>query len=309
MSETPHGGPTHGGPDAGLEIRFDFSTNAHPLGANPRARSAVEKCDRTRYPDPSYARLRALLGAFHNVVPQRIVVGASASELIWRLTHAGKLGGATDVITDERTFGEYRRAALGIGLAVASTAAAWRTSSAALHWLCDPDSPSGEPRDEAVRGALPAATGRVSDLVIVDLAYQPFRALMTESGEYPGLLSTAWADDVVQLWSPNKLHGLTGVRGAYLVLPVRAHPLAECAALCALAPSWVLGADGVAMLQAHADPKSILHLRRGLPLCIRGSERRPRVGGGWHWTNCRFLTTTPAPRASRKPRTCAKSTM
>jgi len=78
MSETPHGGPTHGGPDAGLEIRFDFSTNAHPLGANPRVRSAVEKCDRTRYPDPSYARLRALLGAFHNVVPQRIVVGASA---------------------------------------------------------------------------------------------------------------------------------------------------------------------------------------------------------------------------------------
>jgi histidinol-phosphate aminotransferase len=256
VSEIPHGG-ADGGPD----IRVDFSTNAHPLGPNPFVRAAVEAGDRTRYPDPSYRALRAALGSLHGVSPDRIVVGASASELIWRLTQAWKLCGGRPVVTDDRTFGEYRRAALALGLELVAPRSR-PPPSAALRWVCDPDNPSGESGDAAVRQALESG-----DVVVVDLAYHPFRALLRGSAEAPCSIGAAWADQVIQLWSPNKLHGLTGVRGAYGVLSAQSRARAAAAGsreiprmdsptLRALAPSWVLGADGVSLLEAHADPRA-----------------------------------------------------
>ncbi|HEX3846896.1 MAG TPA: aminotransferase class I/II-fold pyridoxal phosphate-dependent enzyme [Steroidobacteraceae bacterium] len=249
----------HGGPDGGPDIRVDFSTNAHPLGPNPFVRAAIEAADRTRYPDPAYTAQRAALGSFHRASLDRIIVGASASELIWRLTLAWRLGGGVRVETDEHTFGEYRRAALALGLAPGPATGSAQVP--ALHWICDPNNPDGEPRDETVRRAL--ACG---DPVVVDLAYQPFRALLSGSGEPPGSLGASWAGEVTQLWSPNKLHGLTGVRGAYAILPDRARAPIESSVLRGLAPSWVLGADGVGLLEAHADPRAQDFLRQSVEM-------------------------------------------
>jgi histidinol-phosphate aminotransferase len=50
------------------------------------------------------------------------------------------------------------------------------------------------------------------------------------------------------LWSPNKALGLTGVRAAYAIAPLDSG--AQVEALEALAPSWPLGAHGVALLEA-----------------------------------------------------------
>jgi histidinol-phosphate aminotransferase len=256
MNEIPHGGP-----DGGAEIRIDFSTNAHPLGPNPWVRDAVQAADRTRYPDPRYTVLREALGRFHGVVPDRVVIGASASELIWRMTHAWKSHGGAAVVTDERTFGEYRRAALGSRVHVAPSRAA--ATSPALHWVCDPDNPSGESRHEAVTAAL--AARHAGDVIVIDLAYQPFLALLNGAPETPGSIRAAWADDVVQLWSPNKLHGLTGVRGAYLVLPRVSSPGVDPDGLRALAPSWVLGGDGLSLLESHVTEGAWTFLRDTVP--------------------------------------------
>lgn len=64
---------------------------------------------------------------------------------------------------------------------------------------------------------------------------------------------TAELDAVWQLHSPNKALGLTGVRAAYAIAPAETSEAAAHAAR--LAPSWVLGAHGVALLQAWCDPQ------------------------------------------------------
>lgn len=239
--------PTHGGPDGGPPIAVDFSTNAHPMGPNPWLDEQVSHADHSRYPDPGYGRLREALGAFHGVAPARLVIGASASELIWRLTRAWSgLGSA--VVTSRRTFGEYLRAAHAIGLPVRSDTC--RTGEAHLLWYCNPDNPSGEVQDDHIATAVKrmSAPRGSRGVVVADLAYWPFQQLL--GGRETMQLDTPWSDEVVQLWSPNKLHGLTGLRGAYLILPSRRSRLSR-AELEGLAPSWPLGADGVALLAGH----------------------------------------------------------
>lgn len=253
---------THGGPDDGLTITADFSTNAHPCGPNPFVLRAVREARFDAYPDPAYLRLREALAIFHDLALERIVVGASASELIWRVTQL--FANSTDrsaagVVIDAPTYGEYRRAAAAVGLAVQSSAPGG-TDMATLRWICSPNNPTGELLDAQIEREVAVRAG-ADWPVVVDLAYRPFHALLEPRlTQHPGALRAAWADRVVQLWSPNKLHGLTGVRGAYLVLPEREHEALDERSLAALAPSWVLGADGVAMLHAHVLPQTPTHL-------------------------------------------------
>ncbi len=242
--------PVHGGPDGGPPIAVDFSTNAHPMGPNPWIDECLRRADRSRYPDPGYTGLREALGGFHGVARERVVVGASASELIWRLTRAWGALRRSAVVTSRRTFGEYLRAARTIGLPVRpDTRGAAR---AHLLWCCNPDNPSGEIRDQEIAEAVKSmsASRGSRGIVAADLAYWPFRQLL---GARPSLqLDTPWSNEVVQLWSPNKLHGLTGVRAAYLILPARCRHLSR-SELDSLAPSWPLGADGLALLTGHTQ--------------------------------------------------------
>jgi histidinol-phosphate aminotransferase len=262
----------HGGPDDGLPIRVDFSTNAHPLGPNPTVRAAVDRADRTRYPDPHYTTLRSALGAFHYVDADRIVVGASASELIWRLTRCWNTTVGAAVLTDDRTYGEYLRAARALNVPACADRSLWPADTAVLQWWCNPDNPSGANQDEAIAKMLDGSKVTYRDLIVVDLAYWPFRTLLIDAPLSPPLLTTPWADRVVQLWSPNKLHGLTGVRGAYLVLPRNSHALISADTLTSIAPSWVLGGDGVALLEAHVSPESSDFLRNTAPTLRRWKQ-------------------------------------
>lgn len=249
----------HGGPDEGPEISVDFSTNAHPCGPNPFVLRAVREARVDAYPDPAYRRLRETLAHFHGVALERIVIGASASELIWRVTQLfanSAAGSAARVVIDAPTYGEYRRAASASGLAIQSPAQGGPDTKT-LRWICSPNNPTGELPDTQIEHSV----GGADWPVVVDLAYRPFHSLLEPGAtQHPGVLRAAWADSVVQLWSPNKLHGLIGVRGAYLVLPHREHAALNERTLAALAPSWVLGADGVAMLNAHVTPQARGHL-------------------------------------------------
>jgi histidinol-phosphate aminotransferase len=258
----------HGGPDGGPAIAVDFSTNAHPLGANPWVREQVLRTDRARYPDPQYAHLRCRLGDFHQVDPERIVVGASASELIWRVTKLWRAIRNGAVVTDGRTFGEYLRAAKILGVPV--TADPRRRRGPLLHWRCHPDNPTGALCDLAVKQALTdrgrgGRDGGSTGVVIADLAYWPFLALLSEQRRFAPAAGPPWSDRVAQLWSPNKLHGLTGVRGAYMILAATSSGHLSARQLINLAPSWVLGADGVAMLEAHTSQQAVRFLRESAP--------------------------------------------
>jgi histidinol-phosphate aminotransferase len=221
--------PAHGGPDALGAPLHDFSTNANACGPCPQALAAIQQADRSRYPDPAYTALCARLAAFHGVAAERIVAAASASEFIHRITAFAARSGVRHAVLPAHGYGDYARAAAAWGLELGA-------EQPALHWACEPASPLGT-ADEALARWADGADG----LCVIDRAYAPLQ-LEGQATEPP---AHAW-----QLWTPNKALGLTGVRAAYAIAP----DAALAAAVWALAPSWPLGADGVALLQAWAEP-------------------------------------------------------
>ncbi len=221
----------HGGPDRLGVPAWDFSTNANSCGPAPDALRAVQQADATRYPDPTYAALRERLGQWHGVPPERIVVAASASECIARLSAAvARTWPQASVFVPQPGYADYANAATACGLRPVTAA-----GDAQLVWHTEPASPTG--RTQRVPSTRDGA------VLVLDLAYAPLR--LQEPA--PLLPASAW-----QLMSPNKALGLTGVRGAYAIAPVSAGPLLQ--AVQQRAPSWPLGAHGVAMLMSWATP-------------------------------------------------------
>lgn len=228
----------HGGADAQGPVRWDFSSNANGCGPCPLALQVVQQADASHYPDPAYARLRAALATFHAVDPARVLLAASASEAIQRLTAWRARAGDRHFWTPPHAFGDYAHAASVWGLERMH-----EPGLAPLAWLCDPGSPLGQGESPAAVQALLEVAPRT---VVLDRAYAPLR-LQGRSALDPSELDQVW-----QLWSPNKALGLTGVRAAYAVAPRGGE--AAVAVLDAMAPSWPIGAHGEAMLMAWTQP-------------------------------------------------------
>ncbi|MDM7457449.1 MAG: aminotransferase class I/II-fold pyridoxal phosphate-dependent enzyme [Tepidimonas sp.] len=228
----------HGGPDADGVPRWDFSTNANACGPCPHAWMQVQAAARGHYPDPAYTVLRQQLADWHGVTPSRVLLAASGSEWILRFAAWCARRGLGPLWWPQPGYGDYAHAAHVWGLARAAA-----PGQARAGWLCDPGSPQGQPEDGAAATALLSAGAQVT----LDLAYAPLRL---EGG---AVLDDAQRARCWQLHSPNKALGLTGVRGAYVIAPEDAEPslLAE---LQALAPSWPIGADGVALLAGWVEP-------------------------------------------------------
>ena len=228
--------PIHGGTDEGPEPLYDFSTNANALGPNPVALAYLRRADQSRYPDPPYRRLRRGLGEDKGVSPEQVAVGTGTSELIHRLARWTYLRGP--ILLLPPTFGEYARAARALDLPL------WEAESpeaflellpkSSLAFLCVPNNPTGE-----VYPFLEEAARRAGGALVLDLAYYDLMEFP------PPLPQTAF-----RLYSPNKAHGLTGVRAGYLLAPL------DLTHFQNLAPSWPLSVYGEAFLHAHLDPEA-----------------------------------------------------
>ena len=257
----------HGGPDAQGVPRHDFSTNANACGPCPQARAALRAADRRRYPDPAYTALRAQLAAFHGVAPERIVVAASASEFIHRISAFAARAGLRHAVLPAHGYGDYARAAAVWGLAEWG-AADGHAPPPALHWACEPGSPLGTADAALARwageGAAPGA------LRVLDCAYAPLRLEGAATTPPTG----AW-----QMWTPNKALGLTGVRAAYAIAP----DAAQAAAVQALAPSWPLGADGVALLSTWTGAEAQAWLARSLATLRTWKAAQLRLCAALDW--------------------------
>ena len=224
----------HGGSDSFGAARFDFSTNSNACGPCPSAVKAISQADATQYPDASYTKLRAQLAVFHAVDVQRIVLAASASEFIFRVTAMVARRGVRTVGLPPYSYGDYAHAAVAHGLKVVEP------QLADLRWACEPSSPLGQ---------LHASWQSTPQAVrVLDLAYEPLRLVGQLSLPQPEL------NKVWQLYSPNKALGLTGVRAAYAIAPVDSEPDVE--SMNQLCPSWPIGAHGLAMLEAWTQPES-----------------------------------------------------
>ncbi|RMX06336.1 aminotransferase class I/II-fold pyridoxal phosphate-dependent enzyme [Corticibacter populi] len=269
----------HGGTDALGTAAHDFSTNSNACGPCPEALQAVQAAEVRHYPDPHYTALREALAAWHGVAPWQILLAASASECIHRLSLWALRRGAEQVVVPSPCYGDYARQAQALGLTVASAPATREPPPehdfGALRWACQPSSPAGraDPQLAPWLAAADAQAWRAHTpdalpaplLRVLDMAYAP---LVLDGGSGAGL---DWLQQAAgqrhacwQLFSPNKALGMTGVRGAYAIAPCPppgqsssdAGAMAEraVAELQALAPSWPLGVHGVAMLQAWQRP-------------------------------------------------------
>lgn len=232
----------HGGPDALGVPLHDFSTNSNACGPCPDALHSVQTADASRYPDPAYTALRTLLARLHAVAEDRIVLAGSASEFIHRATAYVARHGATAVTVPAHSYGDYAHAAQGWGLDVLRRDCGGAQPHAGLHWACEPSSPLGAA--DPVIAVWQAGGCEAGALPLIDCAYAPLRL----DGRSTPAPATAW-----QLWTPNKALGLTGVRAAYAIAPAQ-EPADRIHALQQLAPSWPVGAHGVAMLTAWAQP-------------------------------------------------------
>lgn len=228
----------HGGPDARGPARFDFSTCANAAGPCPEVVAALREVDATRYPDPRSTAVREALAQLHQVESSRILPVGSASEFIQRVTAVGTLLAPGPVAVPRHAYGDY-----------ATAAHAWRRPlthlddpTATLRWYAEPSSPLGQdtvPPDDP--GTLPT---------VLDAVYAPLR--LAGKPRWTG----AARRRAFVLHSPNKALGLTGLRGAYVVLPAEsAYDLAAWHdALHASAPSWPLSAQADEMLRRWARP-------------------------------------------------------
>jgi histidinol-phosphate aminotransferase len=227
----------HGGPDADGPAPWDFSTCANAAGPCPEVLAAVRHADPTRYPDPRSTRLREALATLHGVSPRRILVAASASEFIQRITAVGQRLLPGGVSVPRHAYGDYAAAAAAWGRPLRTDRA-----PATLRWCAEPSSPLGHDSPPFTDpGAVPT---------VLDAVYAPLRLSSVPAW------TTSEHDRAFVLHSPNKALGLCGVRGAYAVAPREAayDVGAWCDALEAASPSWPLSAQGEAMLRGWTEP-------------------------------------------------------
>lgn len=243
----------HGGPDGGEAILYDFSTNANLLGPAPLIQQTLQSASRVSYPDPDYLALRQHLAQWHQTDAARIVIAASAGEFIWRLTHWLRHQRLIRrVCVPQPGYGEYRIAAERLVIPIhpyQNTAVLLDgLQPGDLAWCCAPCNPTGESIEPALLNALVERARQINAQLVFDLAYAPLQL----DGE--PLAAAVNAPNVWRLWSPNKACGLTGIRGAYAIAPSDASYQAK--ALAAFAPSWVLGIDGLTLLQGFANAET-----------------------------------------------------
>ena len=284
---SPQGARIHGGPDRHGAALYDFSTNSNACAPCPAALAAVRQADAGAYPDASYTALRRQLAGFHSVDTARIVLAASASEFIFRVTAlaeqtAQTAGQGGAVWLPPHSYGDYAQAARAHRLTFTTD-----PCKAQLLWACEPSSPLGAA--QAGLGSM-ADTRAANAMLVLDRAYEPLRL----TGAPP--LTEAQLQTVWQLWTPNKALGLTGVRATYAIAPENAH--AQVLQLDQLSASWPVGAHGVALLQAWTDPAVQAWLADSLDTLCDWKARQIALCESLGWTclssDANFFCARPA---------------
>lgn len=91
MLRYEHGGDVYGNADAAL----DFSVNVNPLGMPDGVKHALisHAAEYARYPDPKCRVLCAALADRHGLMPEQVLCGNGAADLIFGSRHVSGLSG------------------------------------------------------------------------------------------------------------------------------------------------------------------------------------------------------------------------
>lgn len=285
---------THGGDWAGFEQEYgrqplDFSANISPLGLPEGVKQAVmealEAAD--RYPDPLCRDLRAKLTQQYGVLPENVLCGNGAADLIFRLALARRPKRA---IVPAPTFSEYEQALSLTGCQVERFALRAAENFAVTEellvclepgidmlLLCEPNNPSGVTTDRDLLAAILERCRQTGTLLVVDECFNPFldrpeaHSLTDQVPDHPNLLI---------LRAFTKWYAMAGLRLGYCLC-------SDSALLEKMRQSgqpWPVSsltqAAGIAALEEH-DYAQQLHT-------LIAAER-PRLMAGLQGLGCRVI--------------------
>ena len=302
--------PVHGGllerEISALGLRpddvLDVSVNVNPYGPSAAVVEAIRSAPIDRYPDPTAWDARRAIARSVGTIPERIVLGNGAVELLWTLVRARLPPGRAAVVV-EPAFSEFRAAVSGVNGRVVTwwalpeaafavdleaVAYAIRSWDAALVYLCSPANPTGVLLD--ARSIARFARGLSSTLVVLD---ESFLALSEGADD----ASFPMPDNVVRVRSMTKVHALAGVRVGYLIAREDVAASVEHAR-----PPWTSNAMAQAAACAAAGEREFVDRSRArvladrdrLSLAAQAIGLAPLASSTFF-----FLIPVPDPRAVR----------
>ncbi len=295
-----HGGPGYEPCGQFPPVMADLSTNVNPWLPGDDMQRVIAKSAMDRYPDSLSRRARGRLAAVWQIEAERILLGAGASELIYRVARCWVRPGNCVVVCGP-TFGEYRRAvhlqggrvcevrgaSPGFALPLKRFLDRIHALRPPLAFLCTPNNPTGEAlADNAVNALaerMPAGT-----LLVLDESYQSFARECLAPPHLPE------SDRVLHIRSFTKDLGVPGLRiAAAIGAPRLLDPLMR------IAPPWPVSSVAEAALIAALTPTALDRLARTLHrIRLRRTALAEALSlRGWHplpsATNF-LLATVPA---------------
>ena len=216
--------PSRFNPDAGL-VRLDCNEN--PYGPSTKVadaiRSSIENAN--RYPRMEYESLAERIAGFHNVKPERVLLGCGSTEIL-RVAAFAFLGNGKQLIQATPTFEAIEYYAHAAGAEVISVRLtpelahdldgmlARAHASTTLVYICTPNNPTATltPRKdlETFIAKLPAST-----FVVIDEAYHQYAG---QSGMYASFIDRPLDDErVIVTRTFSNVYGLAGLRLGYAV--------------------------------------------------------------------------------------------
>ena len=148
-------------------LRFD--QNTPPLPGVPQVPLAESFARLNEYPDGTFRELREAAASYTGTVPEQIVPGAGADELI-SLCAKTFLAPGRRATVFQPTYGLFRIASQLEGAEIVA-----EPDDADLIWICNPNNPTGELRAADEVAALARAHPQAA--VVVDEAYWEFAGL------------------------------------------------------------------------------------------------------------------------------------
>ena len=283
---------THGGDIAGFVAQYghrplDFSANVSPLGLPEGVRRAVvESLDRAdEYPDPLCRNLRRAIAVHEGCGPDRVLCGAGAADLIFRLAMARR---PKTALVPAPTFAEYETALTAAGCAVARHPLredeGFQLTDRFLEdldrvrpdlaVLCQPNNPTGLAVSRDLAEAVLRWCEANGALLLLD---ECFVDLMDEPEDHT-LRGRLDSPHLLLLRAFTKTYAMAGLRLGYCL--GSDGPLLS--AMAAQGQPWAVSsvaqAAGVAALEEHE------YLSRLRALI---AEQRPRLAAGLRTLGCR----------------------
>ena len=217
----------HGGNIYGRDIQLDFSVNINPLGMPQGARRAITEQvagDET-YPDIFCTDLRRVIAQKEGIMPEQILCGNGASELLMALVRAA----APDrCAIAAPSFSGYERAVCAAGakplfyelspntgFGYENVCNQLSTMSVEMLFLCNPNNPTGNIIPEHILMEILQYCAYKKIWVVVDECFLRFHPLYEKIsckrflGQYPNLI-------IVNAFT--KFYAMAGVRLGYLMM-------------------------------------------------------------------------------------------